>query len=174
MVLKNDTDSNTSMAVTTDNRFLVTIGGECSLRVWSLLHKKKYHRFIGHDDIITSIAVTSDNKYVISGSEDRTVRVWNLADRKLHSVLKNLQQQRITQIAVSDNNKHVAVGGYSSAIIVWNIEEQREEIVFDAQYRIYSIVFSNDNKYIVSCGDFIRVWDLEQKKQVAILEENNL
>ena len=64
-----------SVAITSDNKYIISGSSDKTIRIWNLLEKRQEAVLEGHTNSVTSIAITSDNKYIISGSEDKTIRI---------------------------------------------------------------------------------------------------
>ena len=75
-VLQGHTSSVLTVAVTSDNKYIVSGSDDNTIRIWNLLEKRQETVFRGHTDSVNSVAMTSDNKYIISGSDDNTIRIW--------------------------------------------------------------------------------------------------
>ena len=72
------------MAVTGDDKYIISGSGDKTIGVWDIANKTFLHRFEqAHSKAITSVAVTGDDKYIISGSEDKTIAVWDIANKTL-------------------------------------------------------------------------------------------
>ena len=80
--LKGHTSSIVTLAVTRDNKYIISGSWDKTIRVWNLLQKTQETVLNGHTDAVNSVLVTSNNKFVISGSSDKTIRVWNLIKQK--------------------------------------------------------------------------------------------
>ena len=57
-----------SVAVTSDNKYVISSSYDMTIRIWNLLEKTQETVFQDYSDFVLTLAVTSDNKYVISGS----------------------------------------------------------------------------------------------------------
>ena len=59
-----------SVAITSDNKFIVSGGDDITVRIWNLQDKTQEAALQGHTAIIT-----------ISGGDDNTVRIWDLQNK---------------------------------------------------------------------------------------------
>ena len=66
-VLQGHTDCVTSVAITSDNKYIVSGGRDKTVRIWNLQDKTQEAVLQGHTGSIISVAITSDNKYIVSG-----------------------------------------------------------------------------------------------------------
>ena len=89
--MQGHTDSVQSVAVSRDNKYVVSGSKDNTIRIWNLLQKTQETVLKGHSSIVLSVTVTSDNKYIISSSgninysrynSDNTVRIWNFLKKE--------------------------------------------------------------------------------------------
>ena len=73
--MKGHTDFVRSVAVNTDNNYIISGSGDNTIRLWNILEKTQETVLEGHTDFVTTIVVTTDNNYIVSGSEDNTIRI---------------------------------------------------------------------------------------------------
>ena len=76
-VLKGHTDCVNSVAITSNNKYIVSGGDDKTVRIWNLQEKTQEAVLQGHTGYVTSVAITNDNKYIVSGGNENTVRIWN-------------------------------------------------------------------------------------------------
>ena len=93
--MEGHTDSVRSVAITFDNKYIVSSGIDMSLIVWSLSLLKQEVVLQNHIGSVQTIAISSDNKYIASGGGDKIVRLWKLKDiipkKRFHSMIFNLE-----------------------------------------------------------------------------------
>ena len=68
LFLQGHTRQINSIAMTSDNKYIISGSHDKTIRIWNLLEKRQETVLEGHTSSVTSIAITSDNKYIISGS----------------------------------------------------------------------------------------------------------
>ncbi|OMJ65263.1 hypothetical protein SteCoe_38664 [Stentor coeruleus] len=178
-VLKYSVSGLNSIAITSDNRFVV-LGSDDdnTVRVWSLLDKRQEAVFEGHTSGVNSVAITSDNRFVVSGSYDNTVRVWNLLEKRQEAVLEG-HTYEVNSVAISSDNRFVVSGSgswisHDNTVRVWNLLEKQQEAVFEGHTSgVNSVAIASDNRFVGSYGfsdKTVRVWNLLEKRQKAVLE----
>jgi WD40 repeat protein len=65
-----------AVAISPDNRWVVTGSADKTARLWDLSAKPVVLR--GHDGPLYAVAISPDNRWVVTGSEDKTARLWLL------------------------------------------------------------------------------------------------
>jgi len=68
------------VAVSDDDKILVSASADCTVKVWNLETEKVMHTLRGHTDQVLSCAVSADSEIVVSGSKDGTIRLWKAFD----------------------------------------------------------------------------------------------
>ena len=84
-VLEGHTSAVQTVAVISDNKYIISGSRDKTIRIWNLLEKRQEAVLQGHLERVNSVVVTSDSKYIISGSNDMTIRIWNLLEKKTRS-----------------------------------------------------------------------------------------
>lgn len=117
---------------------------------------------------ISVVKINNDGKEIITASWDKTIRIWDFGTGKLkrtiHAPFGKGPEGMIYAMDISKDNKYIAIGGYSvgalkpglySGDFITLIDYNTGEIL-DVQsahtQAIFSVAFSDDNKYIVSGG----------------------
>ena len=162
-------DTITSVAVTSDQKYVVSGSLDKTIGMWDIAEKKLLYRFEkAHSDSIMTIAVTIDMTFIVSGSNDKTIAVWDLEEKKLHHLFKDAHSGNIISVAVTSDSKYIVSAGEDKTIKVWNIFEKKKLQQHEAahQDRITSVSVTSDKKYVVSGSNdkTIAVWDLKELK----------
>jgi WD40 repeat protein len=66
--LKGHNDSVNSVAISSDNKFIVSGSRDETIRVWERESSKQIQELKGHNESVNSVALSSDNKFIVSGS----------------------------------------------------------------------------------------------------------
>ena len=64
-------DIQTELAVTSDNKYIVSGSADKTIRIWNLLEIKQEAVLEAQTDYVRTIALSGDNNYIISGSHDK-------------------------------------------------------------------------------------------------------
>ena len=68
----------TSIAVTPDGEYAISVSASRTLQVWDLKSRELIHAMEGHTDLVNVIVVTADGRLAISASADHSLRVWDI------------------------------------------------------------------------------------------------
>ena len=98
----------TSVAVTSDNRKVVSGAWDNMIKIWDMNTGKLLNTLVGHSNPVNSVAVTSDNSKIVSGSGDKTIKVWDFSG-KCYST--ETFDTVILSISLSKNNDLIVLGG---------------------------------------------------------------
>ena len=63
------------VAVTSDNKYIISGSNDRTIRIWNLLEKKQETLSVENCGYVLTVALTRDNKFIISGSADNTIRI---------------------------------------------------------------------------------------------------
>ena len=88
--MQGHTDYVFTVAVTEDDKYIISGTDDKTIRIWNLLEKRQESVLEGNTDSIKCVAVTSDYKYFVSGSVDKTIRVWNLLKKDKQMCWKDI------------------------------------------------------------------------------------
>ena len=71
-----------SLAITPDDKFVLTGEKNGNIRVWEINTGKKIEVFRAHKDVVNTIAISNSGKYAVSGSNNARVALWDLTTYK--------------------------------------------------------------------------------------------
>ena len=83
--LTGHTDSLYSVAISPDNKKIVSGSDDKTIRIWDLESGNLINTLTGHTDFVNSVAISPDNKKLVSGSSDETIRIWDIYERGLYT-----------------------------------------------------------------------------------------
>ncbi|MFC1762175.1 protein kinase [Planctomycetota bacterium] len=129
----------------------------------------------GHKGMVHSVAISPDGKRIISGGEDGMLKIWNAYSGEEMSTLTH-HQGPVQTVAFSPDGKLIASGFWSldgrSLFTIWDAQNGREvhtRVSASKYIGIYSVVFSSDNKLVVSMGHAIKVINVDADVVVMTL-----
>ena len=172
MVLRGHTGVIWSVAITPDDKTVISGSEDKTVKVWDLATGKCRATFEGHTNAVLGIAVTPDGKTVISGSEDKTVKVWDLATGKCHATFEGHTDQ-VFCVAVTPDGKKVVSGSHDKTVKVWDLATGKCHATFEGHINlVLGVTVTPDGRTVISGSDdkTVKVWDLETGKCRATFE----
>ena len=118
-----------SIAITSDDKFIVSGGGDNTVKIWSIIDKREETILAGHTGSVMSLAITRHNRYIISGGADNKVRIWNLQDRTQEAVLHG-HTSSVKYLAMTNDNKYIVSGGSDKSVRIWNVRDKIKDTDF--------------------------------------------
>ncbi len=147
--LNGHTDSVNAIAITPDDKQVISGSSDKTLKVWNLKTGEIERSLAGHFDSVNAIAITPDSKWVISGSSDKTLIVWNQeTGRKERTLIGHTDS--VNTIAITPDSKWVISGSSDKTLIVWNLETGKIERTFKCPIDLVAVAITSDGKWVIS------------------------
>src|SRR5262249_44776981 len=117
-----NSDTNSPMAFSPDERMLATVGEQQALHFWDLATgRDRLATPEAHLGGVHALAFPSDGKTLISGSTDWTVRIWDLATGRPTRILPH--DGWVWSLAVSLDGSFLAAGvAYPRNVHLWSLK----------------------------------------------------
>nr|DBA30952.1 TPA: hypothetical protein GDO54_006873 [Pyxicephalus adspersus] len=134
-----------------------------TVRVWDLVNGTKEEEFFGHTGAVLSCDVSPDYSKFSSTSADKSAKIWSFVGSSLLHELRG-HQSCVRCSNFSSDNDFLATGDDNGEIMIWNVhsgELLRQCHVNKDDEWVKDIHFSPDNKLIVSCGAYVKWWDVD-------------
>lgn len=163
-VLKGHTEKVSSLAMTSDKKYLFSAGFDKTIRVWSYITKKFKGKLRGHNSNINALVVLNNNNYIASASADNTIRIWNVKALNLHKSL-NLNKSNAVCMDCAQTAEFLISGCSDNSIVIWNLLTDKYELFSENDFFVASIkIFCADKYLITASTDDITVWHILDKK----------
>ena len=111
-----------SVAVTSDGRFVLTGSWDKTLRLWELATGRCLRVFEGHEYAVHHVAITPDGRLGLSGGDDKTIRLWDLSTGRC---LRTLDQEpgHVLSVALAADGLSALSGGWDRKLRLWDLSQ---------------------------------------------------
>ncbi len=125
-VLRGHTGRVSSLALSTDGRWLVSGSWDRSARVWDMNSGDEVALLTGHETGIASICISPDGQLIASGGghnyEDPSVRIWNrVTGQQLHQFMDH--KHNVMAVDWDPNGNFFVSGSLDNTIRRWNVDD---------------------------------------------------
>jgi WD40 repeat protein len=175
MTLTGHKGSLQAVALTSDQRKVVSGGVDGSLNVWNLETGKAELTLTGHMGGVFAVAVTPDGQRVISGAGNGTLHVWNLDTGKAEKTLRG-HTGTVQALAVTPNGQRLISGGRDEILRFWNLETGELEWARIGHTRgVLAVAVMPDGRRVISGGGdgILRVWNLDTGAEERALNDRS-
>lgn len=176
-VLEQTQGSRGRVAISPDNRWLVTYGEDNNAYLWNLAIKDQTAAsiaLVGHEEAIYAVAISPDSHWLVTASKDKTARLWDLTaqDPSITPIVFRGHQDVVSAVAISSDGHWLVTGSWDKTIRLWNLTSQDPSaaplVLRGHEDFIWSAAISSDNHWLVTGGDStVRLWDLTAKDPSA-------
>ncbi len=185
------TDSVFSLAITPNGEYIVSGGGDKTIKLWDINSGKCIKTLDSHDNEINSVVVTPNGKTIISGSSDKTIKLWDINSGKCIKTLTG-HDNEINSVVVTQNGEYIVSGGGDifeeyinhgeiefnryAEIKIWEIESGKcintleQDTVRDSS--IVDLILDSDIIFSGSSDGTIKLFSLDTEEYIASLSEN--
>lgn len=162
------------LAISSDDKFLASGGGDPKIRLWSPKDMSWLHTFSMHRKDVTSLAFRRGYHDLYSGSDDRSVMIWTLEDDDNRAFVEALygHESSITSMDTLHKERVLTSGGRDQSIRIWKIVEQAQT-VFQSKHESVDIARYIDDKTFVSGGEdgSITVWTTMKRSPLCSVQK---
>merc|ERR1712195_287126 len=160
------------VALSVDNRQIVSASRDKSIKLWNTLGECKYTigeqgGAEGHTEWVSCVnfVPNQQNPSIVSGGWDKIVKVWNMSNCKLRTNLVG-HSGYINAVTVSPDGSLCASGGKDGVAMLWDLNEGKRLYSLPCEQGdiIHALCFSPNRYWLCAGTDTgIRIWDLEGK-----------
>ena len=169
----------TAIAITKDQRFLISVSWDRTLKIWDFARGTLINTVEAHDQGILALAVTRNGDYhLATGGFDQTVKLWTLASDGSNLQLNQIFLGHLGSIHGLDfaPRWHFLVSGsYDQTLKQWNLEQENEEFSsYDSLGAIYALAVAPNQDFIAAAGGdgTVTLWQLGSGAKIAVLSGN--
>ena len=139
-----------ALALSRDEKFLITAVGDNTIRLWDMDMGREVARLSGHKNRITSLAVSPNGLMLASADSGGNVRLWNLKELKLSIQLESAPKG-VRGLTFTPKGNQLVTGSADGTIRLWNIETGRETSHFAVHKAgVNSLCISGNGESVIS------------------------
>lgn len=169
----------TAIALTVDQRFLISVSWDRTLKIWDFTTGTLINTIEAHDQGILALAVTGTGDYhLATGGFDQTVKLWMLPTDAANLQLNQIFLGHLGSIHGLDfaPRWHFLVSGsYDQTLKQWNLEQENEEFSsYDSLGAIYALAVAPNQDFVAAAGGdgTVTLWQLGSGEKIAVLSGN--
>jgi guanine nucleotide-binding protein subunit beta-2-like 1 protein len=165
-----------SVAFSADNRQIVSGSRDKSIKLWNTLGECKYTIDDAHSEWVSCVRFSPNTNapMIVSCGWDKVVKTWSLTNCKIKNTLVG-HTGYLNTVTVSPDGSLCASGGKDGTAMLWDLGQGKNLYSLDAGDIIHSMCFSPNRYWLCAATEqAIRIWDLESKTLVALLDKNTV
>jgi WD40 repeat protein len=183
-ILNAHQESVTDLAITGDNKYLLSVSWDQYLKLWSLDDGNELDAIQGSDQGLLTVSIRAHNYLnhgIATGSLDQDIKIWSLPEGKNESLGFKLEYT-LTQhtgsihgLEIAPNRKILVSGSYDQTVKQWDLQTGRLlSSCYDDTGSINAIAVHEQGGLIVSGGGdgMITLWELGSDKKLGLLVGN--
>jgi WD40 repeat protein len=159
-------------AVSRDGSFIVSAGGDYSLKVWDAATGAELATLKGHDDWVNDCAISRDGSVIVSASSDGTLKVWDRLEERERATLKG-HTAAVNACVIGIDERIIVSASDDGTLKVWDPESSDERITLSGHSgKVVACAMSGDGSYVVSASDdgTLKLWDCRDWTALATLQ----
>jgi WD40 repeat protein len=162
----------TSVAVTSNGRYVVSGSYDHTLKVWDLSGREAVRTLEGHTGVVKCLSVTPDGRRAVSASADKTLKVWDLSAGKAVFTLEG-HTGEVTSLRVTPDGRRAVSASVDNTLKLWDLSTGIPIRTMDLdRHCVFSMAVTPDGQHAVSPSqdNTLKVWDLSIGKAVRTLD----
>jgi len=167
---REDTSEVSSIDFSKDGKTLAIVSSDGTLRLWNSQTGEKI-KTITSETKLNIVAYSPDGKtFACDDDEDGTMLLFDANTAELlYSLEMPAHRQSVNDFRYSPNGRTLAVSN-GFEIYFWNVDSSELQKTITGYAEVVgTVVYSSDQKTLVSLDDIVRIWDLETKKLLKTL-----
>jgi len=160
-----------SVAFSRDDSFLVSGGGDRTVRLWEVGTQQLLHT-MEHGEWVNDVAFAPSSQAVASVARDGSIKIWSVKTGEMFGAVK-AHPKNATSLAFSPDGARIVSGGDEGAIRVFNLREKKMEGGVNAHNGwVWHLAFTSLGDRLLSAGGdhLARVWRFGSKDKAIVLE----
>lgn len=169
-----------AVALTPDDRFLLSVGRDRALKVWDFATGILITSIDAHDSEILALAVTGEGEgySVATGGFDRAVKWWTFGADDPRLQLEEIflgHEGSIHGLAFAPRSRLLVSGSYDRTLKQWSLNKGEETTsIYDSLGAIYASGISPREDFIAAGGGdgTVTLWRVGSGEKLAVLAGN--
>ncbi|MEG3439151.1 WD40 repeat domain-containing protein [Pannus brasiliensis CCIBt3594] len=169
-----------AIALTPDDRFLLSVGRDRALKVWDFATGNLVTSIDAHDSEILALAVTGEGEAysVATGGFDRTVKWWTFRADDPRLQLEEIflgHEGSIHGLGFAPRSRLLVSAGYDKTLKQWSLDKGEETAsMYDSLGAIYALGISPREDFIAAGGGdgTVTLWRVGSGEKLAVLAGN--
>lgn len=159
------------LAISSDNKFLVSGGKDNLIHVWNVETCEHIHCFKGHRGAVNGLAFRLNSHQLFSASSDRCVKVWNLDVMGYVETLFGHQNEVLACDSLT-RERCATVGGRDCTVRIWKIVEESQLIYHGHAGCVDCIKLINEEHFVTGADDgSVCLWSVMKKKPLLTIRD---
>ncbi|KAG4086570.1 WD40 repeat-like protein [Neocallimastix lanati (nom. inval.)] len=154
-----------------DNKYLVSVSEDKTVRLWSLDTFSNVVCYKGHNYPVWDVDFSPEGFYFATASHDRTARLWS-CDHIYPLRIFVGHFSDVDSIKFHPNSNYIVTGGSDCTARLWDIQKGTCIRIFKGHLgSIYALAITPDGKTLATSGDdkIINIWDIGSGRKIKSL-----
>lgn len=160
-----------STSFSPDNKYLVSVSEDKTVRLWSLDTFSNVVCYKGHNYPVWDVDFSPEGFYFATASHDRTARLWS-CDHIYPLRIFVGHFSDVDSVKFHPNSNYIVTGGSDCTARLWDIQKGTCIRIFKGHLgSIYALAITPDGKTLATSGDdkIINIWDIGSGRKIKSL-----
>jgi len=160
-----------STSFSPDNKYLVSVSEDKTIRLWSLDTFSNVVCYKGHNYPVWDVDFSPEGFYFATASHDRTARLWS-CDHIYPLRIFVGHFSDVDSVKFHPNSNYIVTGGSDCTARLWDIQKGSCIRIFKGHLGpIYALAITPDGKTLATSGEdkIINIWDIGSGRKIKSL-----